>query len=627
MEPPLSPDGQPAEAIDRRHFPVHWLAAIVLTTFCGAALMAAAVFASLNSSANIASHPQEIVLRGLLGLGASHREDRLPLPEASTYRRRVIRISTVTRANNRGFVHVQPLVRLFGDLPLNRSALLDRIPRFNPERLLAESAPGGNAPPQAEPNDEVSFVMRDLSKLLPKLKIRLVTPPPEIMARIRKSAARAANSAHGLSGLADLSGIELTYAHSAEYPFLGTRIVPENVTQLPKTTDKTAGGIPFNRRTVVVKKGEDVVDILHHVDAKATAIAAIDRLLGRYGDKHGVKAGDALRILFTPAGKNRKAKPVRVIVSDKSGPEAVVALSDSGKYVTVDPNLVDNATVERTDEDAATPQSAADISLYQSFYETALRHHLPKAIIDNFLRIYAFDVDLERRVEPGDTFSLLYATSKQGVLVPNKDDAILFASLTANGHTKDLYRFRSPRTNTVDYYDRHGESAKTFLLRKPLPVGRLSSGFGWRKHPILGVELMHKGVDWAAPIGTPVYAAGEGIIEREGWESGYGKFMLLRHAYGYETAYAHLSGYARGTHVGEHVKQGQVIAFVGSTGLSTGPHLNFEFRINGHFVDPLRVKLPHEHVLRGAVLAHFGRQRQRIDQIMSPMPSQVASRS
>jgi murein DD-endopeptidase MepM/ murein hydrolase activator NlpD len=154
----------------------------------------------------------------------------------------------------------------------------------------------------------------------------------------------------------------------------------------------------------------------------------------------------------------------------------------------------------------------------------------------------------------------------------------------------------------------------------------MRSGFGIRRHPILGYTKMHTGVDWAAPTGTPIFAAGNGVVEKEGWESGYGKFILLRHNNGYETAYGHMSAYAKGLEEGKRVHQGQVIGFVGSTGLSTGSHVHFEIRVNGRFVDPMRIKLPRGRELAGAMLTSFDQERDRLDGIMARKPARVATR-
>jgi murein DD-endopeptidase MepM/ murein hydrolase activator NlpD len=152
----------------------------------------------------------------------------------------------------------------------------------------------------------------------------------------------------------------------------------------------------------------------------------------------------------------------------------------------------------------------------------------------------------------------------------------------------------------------------------------MRSSFGLRRHPILGYTKMHTGVDWAAPAGTPIFASGNGVIEKVGWEGGYGKYIRVRHANGYETAYGHMTAFARNMDVGTHVRQGQVIGFVGSTGLSTGAHVHYEILVNGRFVDPMRIKLPRGRSLDGSMLASFEQERDRLDGMMSRGPARVA---
>ena len=200
----------------------------------------------------------------------------------------------------------------------------------------------------------------------------------------------------------------------------------------------------------------------------------------------------------------------------------------------------------------------------------------------------------------------------------------MFASLTNGGETKKFYRFQTPDDGIVDYYDETGKSAKKFLVRKPLSQGIMRSGFGSRRHPLLHYTRMHTGVDWAAPLGTPIYASGNGVIDKVGWESGYGKYVRIRHSNGYETAYGHMTAFARSTQPGARVRQGQVIGYVGSTGLSTGPHLHYEILVNGRFVDPLRLKLPRGRVLDGPLLVNFEQERDRLDNMIA-RNSRVAS--
>jgi murein DD-endopeptidase MepM/ murein hydrolase activator NlpD len=228
-------------------------------------------------------------------------------------------------------------------------------------------------------------------------------------------------------------------------------------------------------------------------------------------------------------------------------------------------------------------------------------------------------------VQPGDSFEVLYAgNDENGAANPHNE--VMFTSLTVGGETKRFYRYQTPDDGIVDYYDENGKSAKKFLLRKPVVNGIMRSGFGLRRHPLLGYTKMHTGVDWAAPTGTPIYAAGNGTIEKAGWESGYGKFVLIKHNNGYETAYGHMTAFARGIDEGTKVRQGQVIGFVGSTGLSTGSHVHFEIRINGRFVDPMRIKLPRGRELQGPALVSFERERTRIDKLMTRAPMRTAQR-
>ena len=154
------------------------------------------------------------------------------------------------------------------------------------------------------------------------------------------------------------------------------------------------------------------------------------------------------------------------------------------------------------------------------------------------------------------------------------------------GETKKYYRFQTPDDGVVDYYDETGKSAKKFLVRKPVNNAIMRSGFGGRRHPILGYVKMHTGVDWATAYGTPIFASGNGVVEKVGLEGGYGKYIRIKHNNGYETAYGHMSAFAKGMEAGKRVRQGQVIGFVGSTGLSTGPHVHYEILVNGRFVDP-----------------------------------------
>ena len=633
-EPPLSVDGGSSGFVDRRRVSVQWFSGTILTALSGAALMGGAVFTSLDGETNFASLPErvEVALRGALA-GAEkglHKSDRLPTAEEPTFARQVIRVSTINRVGNHEVVRVRPFVRIAGNLSLTVSDLSANIPAFNPQRLLAES-PGNSTTaedtPAAEPDAEVAFVMRDLPPIMPKLKIALLTPPDEVMGRVREAAEWSDKAANHLPVAASITGIKLAYAGDGTVdPYAGfeARIVPENITLLPKTTSQTTGGNGTNEKMIITKKGDSIVSILRDLGAAPDEISAIARVLGPRSFDGGIKEGQKLRVLMAPvAGAQSRLQPIRVIIASDSGVDAVVALADTGKYVSVDVKNIETEVVENS-EDSNDENDTSGVRLYQSIYETALRNRIPRPIIEDLVRIYSYDVDFQRKVQPGDSFEVLYAGEDETPAADSRND-VLFATLTVGGETKKFYRFQSPDDGVVDYYDETGKSAKKFLVRKPVLAGIMRSGFGVRRHPILGYTKMHTGVDWAAPSGTAIYASGNGVIEKAGLESGYGKYIRIRHNNGYETAYGHMTAFARGIGEGARVRQGQVIGFVGSTGLSTGSHLHYEILVNGRFVDPMRIKLPRGRVLEGVMLTSFEQERERLDGIMARKPARVAS--
>ena len=235
-----------------------------------------------------------------------------------------------------------------------------------------------------------------------------------------------------------------------------------------------------------------------------------------------------------------------MVVASDSVIEAVAALSDVGRYVAVDVQSLNTvAEVGQRRTTTTMRDDGTGVRLYQSIYETALRNKVPASVIDDMVRIYSYDVDFQRKVQPGDFFEVFFAGDDEGTTVTEKTD-VLFASLTVGGETKKYYRFQTPDDSVVDYYDETGKSAKKFLVRKPVNNAIMRSGFGGRRHPILGYTKMHTGVDWSASYGTPIFASGNGVVEKVGWEGGYGKYVRLKHNNGYETAYGHMSAYAKG---------------------------------------------------------------------------------
>lgn len=255
-----------------------------------------------------------------------------------------------------------------------------------------------------------------------------------------------------------------------------------------------------------------------------------------------------------------------------------------------------------------------------SLFEAGAKAGASNRALAELIRIFSYDVDFQRDVRKGDQFEVFYEQvyTEDGRLVRTGD--ILYAGMTLSGDTVSLYRFEDA-DGFVNYYNEKGEGVRKALLRTPINGARLSSGFGMRRHPILGYSKMHKGVDFAAPTGTPIYAAGDGIVERANRFGGYGNYVRIRHNGSYKTAYGHMSRFGKGIGAGKRVKQGQVIGYVGSTGRSTGAHLHYEILKDDQHVNPMKVRFPSGKTLEGSDLAAFQQERDRITLAFQNTPS------
>jgi len=630
-EPPLSADGSEAAIIDRRRVSVQWFSGTILTGLCGAALIGGAVFGALDGETTFAKTPDRIETTGLRsGLGAidrppaAHKSDRMPPPSEHSGSRQVIRVSQAMRVGNRDIMRVRPFVRVSGNLSLTSGDTAAKVPPFNAQRLLTDNAPvasdGDAASEAAEPDAEVSFVMRELTAVLPRAKVAAHVPIEDVLGRVRDASNWRNMTPQPGVRYASAGRPDIKMAYAAEDnidPYAGfeARIVPENVTLLPKTKEQVTGGYDAAERTHLVRKGDTIASVLRDLGATPEDAATIAATLGLRGRDGALKEGQKLRILIGAGPGLAAQRPARIIIAGDAGIEAAAALSDLGRYVAIDAQTMNSVVTATNDDDDDGPDNGTGIRLYQSIYETALRDKVPVPVIEDMIRIYSYDIDFQRRVQAGDSFEVFFAGDDETTPGAERND-VLYASLTVAGETKKYYRFQTPDDSIVDYYDETGKSAKKFLVRKPLNNAIMRSGFGGRRHPILGFTKMHTGVDWAAPYGTPIFASGNGVVETAGWEGGYGKYVKIKHPNGYETAYGHMSAFAKGMEKGKRVRQGQVIGFVGSTGLSTGAHVHYEILVNGRFVDPMRIKLPRGRSLDGTLLASFEQERNRLDKLV-----------
>jgi len=246
-----------------------------------------------------------------------------------------------------------------------------------------------------------------------------------------------------------------------------------------------------------------------------------------------------------------------------------------------------------------------------NLYSSAVGSGVEPNIIIEFARVFGFEVDFQRDIRKGDWFEILYERFEDDNNKVRDTGKIIFASMYVNGEEINLYNFKY--NNQEEYYDIKGKSITKSLMKTPINGARLSSSFGMRKHPILGYNKMHRGTDFAAPSGTPIMASGSGTVTRARWCGGGGNCVKIKHNSTYETIYAHMKAFAKGIKKGKKVKQGQVIGYVGSTGLSTGPHLHYEVLVNGKKVNSQKLKLPSGKILKGEERKQFELDRIKID--------------
>ena len=251
----------------------------------------------------------------------------------------------------------------------------------------------------------------------------------------------------------------------------------------------------------------------------------------------------------------------------------------------------------------------------QSLYKAATTEKIPASVIIEFARIYGFQVDFQRDIRKNDKFQIMYETYIDDNKKIIETGNILFANLKLSGQDNTLYFF--DKEGSVGHYDKNGKSVKKALMKTPINGARLSSPFGMRKHPIDGFNKMHKGTDFAAPMGTPIMASGDGVVKKASWCGGGGNCVVIKHNSTYKTVYAHMSKFASGIRSGVRVKQGQVIGFVGSTGKSTGPHLHYEVIVNGKRINSQTLKLPSGKILKGEDRVVFETNKIKLDVLKS----------
>ncbi|PWC39938.1 M23 family metallopeptidase [Azospirillum sp. TSO35-2] len=358
---------------------------------------------------------------------------------------------------------------------------------------------------------------------------------------------------------------------------------------------------PVDRRTLSIGRGDTLMDLLAEAKVPTNdAHDAVQALRDVYNPRR-LQVGQRVTVLFEPrrggarfVGLEFAPDPLRSVSIARKG-DAGFTSSQIEKPVTRKP-------------------VAAQGVIRSSLFEAGAQAGVPIAVMMAFIQDFSYDVDFQRDLQPGDRFEVLYEKLVTADGTEAGDGDLLYASLTLEGEDMPIYRHKT-RDGRIDYYNRDGESIRRALLRTPVDGARITSGFGMRHHPILGFSKMHQGVDFGAPAGTPIYAAGRGTIEMAERSSSYGNYVRIRHNTEISTAYAHMSRFAKAIRRGGRVEQGDVIGYVGATGRATGPHLHYEVLKAGHQVNPRSIDLPTGDKLEGRELQAFQQTRRTLDKL------------
>lgn len=647
-EPAIEIDGRRHSADERRRVSVRWLLGTVLTGLTGALLIGSAVYTALDQQTRFAEAPTRATVVRPEEVEAGEvvnpkKGDRLMRAVDVVAAKQTFKTATTSKSGEKEVVRNRAFTRVAATLTVTPTSFASEVPPYNPIKLSSDPrAPESSGEPLAALDEaEVSFTTHDLGAVEVENTARLSAEEAQaqVIEQLKSTIMPNAGGPLPLPGQALLSrttrattldplGLnnEATPGASLNAPFssIQVRMVAENVTIAPRDTPQPT---QMEEKLAVVRHGEGLEEVLLANGVPRARAAAV---MAAYKTKRGepVREGQRVKLLFADfdgSGKNMQLARVSVYNDDEI--DSIVAATDKGTFMqtpTTPTQMASGKSGRRSQGGDEGEEDDGGMRLYDSIYETALKQQVPKQIINELIRVFANDADLQRSVAGGDSIDIFYDEPEDGS-TPGRD-ALLYASLTTRNETYRYYRFQTGDDGLVDYYDENGKSSRKFLVRKPITIGETRSGFGMRKHPILGYYKMHTGVDWAAPIGTPILAAGNGTVIKAQWDSGYGRRVEIQHANGYITTYNHMSGFARGITEGIRVKQGQTVGFLGSTGLSTGPHLHYEVMVNGHFVDPMRVKLARTREIEGRMLVDFKRERDRIDGLMAKAPNNNAAK-
>lgn len=624
---PLAVRGTKARP-DNRQISARWLSGTFLTGITSSILMGVALFAALTTGEAIETPLTEDAsnsLRSVSGNGAKGNRliSNFVVPQPSDRKR--MELSTLIRSNERSIVRSTPFMLAKIDLAASR-AKQRNYPSFDPLNVFqrtktklkgAEGTIYGVAI-----DNNVALANSPFSSAGRKFD-RSNLPNTGDIERVVRTQAVLLDE--GVTQSAALSFVNPErFADFSAASVLGTalnaRIVPENVSVASRVSnaDDAIDREVFNEVFIPIEKDMSYSDAFAKGGLDQEVSNDMASSLAIVLKKEALQRGSILRagVITTNLDGEEEQFIVRASVYQGDDHVMTVSLNDNDQFVPAkEPEVPLDLDLATTSPKAATNTGKKSATIYDAIYRSAFAYGATDAMAEQLIKLFASEVDYRSGVRASDRLELFFShPDDEGRAT--EQSAMLYVKAKFGSKTHTFYSFKMA-DGTVDFFSPEGRSGRPFLLRNPVPSGRFRSGFGMRRHPVTRVYKRHTGVDWSAPRGTPILAAGDGTVERAAWAGGYGKQIKIRHANGYVSSYSHQSRFGRGIKTGSRVRQGQVIGYVGTTGLSTGNHLHYELIVNGNKVDPMRVRLPVGRVLKGAELARFQDERDRIDALLN----------
>lgn len=611
---------------DKREISARWLSGTFLTGVTSSLLMGVAVFIALEGRQQLATPPEIARLdqrrdEGAAGEAAKTVRPSPPPKRTRATDRKRMDVSTITHEGSRNVVRMMPFMSVRMALAAGY-ATTRKYPPFDPADVASASPSGNDSGTDLQTSLVVGYrVESDVSIETVDFPVDLAAYDETVRLSANEVEEVVRNTATGLSD----GAIQVASLHYLDPQRFGAdlgpgglaasiaaRVLHENVSVAERSRAETEG--PSFAEDVIPVRAERIIsNVLGDAGYRDPAIDRLANALSTALGSRTLEPGSVLRLGIETSQDSDRV--VRASVYRDGSHLQSIALDDRDQFVPTEEPERNPAVASAFDDQPQPLKVRAELpTVYDGIYRAAYSYGLTRPMVKQMIAMFAADVDYDARISPSDRISAFFSSPDADGNATD-DSELLYVQATFAGVTRDFYRFRS-RDGSVDFFDENGRSSRQFLLRKTVPNGEFRSGFGMRRHPILGYMKMHTGIDWAAPTGSPILAAGSGIVEKAGWTGGYGKQTIIRHSNGYETSYSHQSRFASGVVPGARVRQGQVIGYVGTTGLSTGAHLHFELLVNGTKVDPMRIRLPTGKVLKGKELEAFKNERDRIDTLL-----------